>query len=152
MEALELMKTLLTSQFENEIMKTCDKYMELFQKAAANILANQGEEVPQVCLNSVLQAMLKSTRSAVTRRYSSPNQFNSTSRGRKMTRRTIKVARHKPRTLKNLKMDWYKQIGKDYHMQESLEEPSMENPAELGSETLAERPSSPVLENHIDTN
>lgn len=106
-EALEVMKSLLSTQFENEIMQTCDKYMELFQRAGSNIECNQGEHVPQILLTSVLQSMLKSTRNAVSRRYS---HFKPTSLSQGIKLKTMKVVRRKPRTLENQRMDWLRQI------------------------------------------
>ena len=106
-EALEVMKSLLSTQFENEIMQTCDKYMELFQRAGSNIEYNQGEYMPQLLLTSVLQSMLKSTRNAVSRRYT---HFKPTGSTQRIKLRTMKVVRRKPRTLENQRMDWLKQI------------------------------------------
>ncbi|KAI6652570.1 Beta-1,3-galactosyltransferase 6 [Oopsacas minuta] len=107
LEAIELLKSLLSTQFENEIMQTCDKYMELFQRAGSNIESNQGEAVSQILLNSVIQSMLKSTRNTISRRYSKFKPATNT-QGSKI--RTLKVVRRKPRTLENRRMDWYKQI------------------------------------------
>ena len=106
-EALEVMKSLLSTQFENEIMQTCDKYMEMFQRAGSNIECNQGEHVPQILLTSVLQTMLKSTRNVVSRRYS---HYKPTGNTQGIKLRTMKVVRRKPRTLENQRMNWLKQI------------------------------------------
>ena len=117
-EALELMKTILTSQFENEIMQTVDKYMELFRRAACNIESNQGHQVPQNMLNSILQSMLKRTRLAVSRRY---GQLCPTGNSKL---KTLKLAKRKARTLENQRKVWLKQIRSNNSLSDGVSEES----------------------------
>ena len=103
-EALDLMKTVLSTQFENEIMRTVDRYMDLFRRAASNIESNQGQHIPQNMLNTILQSMLKNIRQAVTRRY---GQLYVTGN---VKLRTLKIHKRKARTLENQRKAWLKQI------------------------------------------
>ena len=131
-EALELLKTILTSQFENEILQTVDKYMEVFRRAASNIEFNQGQHIPQNMLNAVLQGMLKKTRQAVTRRY-----------GQFLTGRTLKIHKRKARTLENQRKAWLKQIRSKNCISEGVAE-------ESGSLECTEQPAASVEQLTVD--